>query len=100
MKRASDSRLISEEEYRNIFEAASHGLVIYDIVLDPILGAIRAAHAGRATLPPEAAQALVETANRPPAPSLDLTEHECIIQSLESSPLAESHSALDSEAGE
>ena len=100
MKRASDSRLISEEEYRNIFEAASDGLVIYDIRLDPIVGAIRAAHAGRATLSPEATQALVETANQPPAPGLDLTERERITQSLESSPLAESRSALDSEAGE
>jgi NarL family two-component system response regulator LiaR len=38
--------------------------------------AIRAAHAGRATLSPEAAQALVETANQPPSPGLDLTDRE------------------------
>ena len=38
--------------------------------------AIRSAHAGRATLSPEAAQVLVETANQPPAPGLDLTERE------------------------
>lgn len=29
MSQASDSRLTSEEGYRNIFEAASDGLVIY-----------------------------------------------------------------------
>jgi NarL family two-component system response regulator LiaR len=38
--------------------------------------AIRAAHAGRATLSPEVAQSLVETANLPPTPGLDLTERE------------------------
>ena len=74
--------------------------MIYDIGLDPILEAIRAAHADRATLSPEAAQALVETANQPPALSLDLTKRERITQSLESSPLAESRSTLDREAGE
>ncbi len=31
MSQVPDSRLASEEEYRNIFEAASDGLVIYDI---------------------------------------------------------------------
>ena len=31
MSQATDSLLISEEEYRNIFEAASEALVIYDI---------------------------------------------------------------------
>ena len=43
---------------------------------DELARAIRAAHAGRATLSPEAAQALVQTANQPPAPGLDLTERE------------------------
>jgi PAS domain S-box-containing protein len=32
-----DSRTTSEEEYRNIFEAASDGLVIYDIALDAVM---------------------------------------------------------------
>src|ERR1700752_5286967 len=34
MSQVPDSRLTSEEEYRNIFEAASDGLVIYDIGTD------------------------------------------------------------------
>jgi len=38
--------------------------------------AIRAAHAGRSTLSQEASQALVQNANQPPAPGLDLTERE------------------------
>ena len=38
--------------------------------------AIRAAAAGRATLAPEAAQALIHAATQPPAPGFDLTERE------------------------
>jgi len=33
----------SEQEYRNIFEAASDGLIIYDIELDSVVEANRAA---------------------------------------------------------
>ena len=36
MSPVPDSRITSEEEYRNIFEAASDGLVIYDIGLDAL----------------------------------------------------------------
>ena len=39
MSKAPDSRLTSEEEYRNIFEAAGDGLVIYDIGLDSVVEA-------------------------------------------------------------
>ena len=39
----SDSQSTSEEEYRNIFEAASDGLVIYDIGLDSVVEANPAA---------------------------------------------------------
>jgi PAS domain S-box-containing protein len=37
MSEVPDSPLSSEEEYRNIFEAASDGLVIYDIELDAVV---------------------------------------------------------------
>ena len=37
MSPVSDSRITSEEEYRNIFEAASDGLVVYDIGLDAVV---------------------------------------------------------------
>src|SRR5512134_2681986 len=43
MSQAPDSRLTSEEEYRNIFEAASDGLVIYDIEMDRVVEANPAA---------------------------------------------------------
>ena len=37
MSQIPNSRLTSEEEYRNIFEAASDGIVIYDIGLDSVI---------------------------------------------------------------
>jgi two-component system nitrate/nitrite sensor histidine kinase NarX len=43
MSQVPDSQFISDEEYRNIFEAASDGLVIYDIELDTVVEANSAA---------------------------------------------------------
>src|SRR5512134_3819042 len=43
MSQFSDNQTTSEEEYRNIFEAASDGLVIYDIELDSVVEANPAA---------------------------------------------------------
>lgn len=61
---------------KNALEAGAIGYLLKDVSADELVRAIRAAHAGRATLSPEAAQALVETANLPPLPGLDLTERE------------------------
>ena len=61
---------------KNALEAGAIAYLLKDVSADDLARAIRAAHAGRATLSPEAAQALVETANQPPAPGLDLTERE------------------------
>jgi len=61
---------------KQALEAGAIGYLLKDVSADDLVGAIRAAHAGRTTLSPEAAQALVETANLPPAPGLDLTERE------------------------
>ena len=61
---------------KNALEAGAIGYLLKDISADDLVWAIRAAHAGRATLSPEAAQALVESAHQPPAPGLDLTERE------------------------
>lgn len=57
-------------------EAGAIGYLLKDVSADDLARAIRAAHTGRGTLSPEAAQALVETASLPPAPGLDLTERE------------------------
>ena len=61
---------------KKALEAGAIGYLIKDVSADDLARAIRAAHAGRATLSPEAAQALVERENQPPAPGLDLTERE------------------------
>jgi two-component system, NarL family, response regulator LiaR len=61
---------------KNALEAGAIGYLLKDVSADELVQAIRAAHAGRATLSPEAAQALVEAANQPPGPGLDLTERE------------------------
>ncbi len=61
---------------KNALEAGAIAYLLKDVSADDLVRAIRAAHAGRATLSPEAAQALVETANQPPLPGLDLTERE------------------------
>ena len=61
---------------KNALEAGAIGYLLKDISADELVHAIRAAHAGRATLSSEAAQALVEAANQPAAPGHDLTERE------------------------
>jgi two-component system, NarL family, response regulator LiaR len=61
---------------KNALEAGAIGYLLKDVSADDLVWAIRAARAGRATLSPEAAQILVETANQPPAPGRDLTERE------------------------
>ena len=61
---------------KNALEAGAIGYLLKDVSVDELAQAIRAAHAGRATLSAEAAQALVQNANQPPTPGLDLTERE------------------------
>jgi NarL family two-component system response regulator LiaR len=61
---------------KTALEAGAIGYLLKDVSADDLIRAIRSAHAGRATLSPEAAQALVETTNLPPVPGLDLTERE------------------------
>ena len=64
------------ELIKNALEAGAIGYLLKDVSAEELARAIRAAHSGRATLSPEAAQSLVKTANQPPAPGLDLTERE------------------------
>ncbi len=53
------------ELVKNALEAGAIGCLFKDVSGDDLVQAIRAAHTGRATLSPEAAQALVDTANQP-----------------------------------
>ena len=64
------------ELIKDALAAGAIGYLLKDVSADELARAIRAAHSGRATLSPEAAQALVQTANQPPAPGLDLTGRE------------------------
>jgi NarL family two-component system response regulator LiaR len=70
------------ELIKKALEAGAIGYLLKDVSADDLAWAIRAARSGRATLSPEAAQALVETANQPAAPGLDLTERERQVLSL------------------
>ena len=61
---------------QSALKAGAIGYLLKDVSADELAQAIRSAHAGRATLSPEAAQALVHAASQPPAPGIDLTERE------------------------
>jgi len=61
---------------QDALEAGAIGYLLKDVSADELAQAIREAHAGRATLSPGAAQALVQAATQPPTPGHDLTERE------------------------
>jgi two-component system, NarL family, response regulator LiaR len=64
------------ELIKKALEAGAIGYLLKDVSADELAQAIRAAHAGRATLSMEVTQSLVQSASQPPAPGLDLTERE------------------------
>ena len=65
-----------EELVQGALKAGAIGYLLKNISADELATAIRAAHAGRPTLAPEATQALIHSARRPPGPGFDLTERE------------------------
>ena len=67
---------------QSALQAGAIGYLLKDVSADDLAQAIRAAHAGRATLSPEAAQALVHAASQTPSPALDLTERERAVLAL------------------
>jgi NarL family two-component system response regulator LiaR len=67
---------------KHALAAGAIGYLLKDVSADELARAIRAAHHGRATLSPEAAQALVQTVNESPEPVFDLTEREREVLSL------------------
>jgi two-component system, NarL family, response regulator LiaR len=71
--------LTSFPEETLVEQALAAGAISYllkDIEADELARAIHAAHAGRPTLAPEAAQALIQAHTRPPRIGHDLTERE------------------------
>lgn len=71
-----------EDLVQGALEAGAIGYLLKNISGDELVTAIRAAHAGRPTLAPEAARALIHAATRPPAPGADLTGRELEILGL------------------
>jgi two-component system, NarL family, response regulator LiaR len=71
-----------QEIVQSALQAGAIGYLLKDVSAEELARAIRAAHAGRATLAPEAAQALVQAANQPPTPGQDLTERERAVLAL------------------
>lgn len=65
-----------EELVQQMLKAGAIGYVLKDVAALDLAGAIRAAHAGRATLSPAAAQALVPAAGQAPPLGFDLTPRE------------------------
>jgi NarL family two-component system response regulator LiaR len=57
-------------------QAGAIGYLLKDVSIDELAAAIRAAHAGKPTLAPEAAQALIHAVTQPPPLGGDLTERE------------------------
>jgi NarL family two-component system response regulator LiaR len=67
---------------QSALQAGAIGYLLKDVSADELAEAIRAAHAGRSTLSPEAAQALIHAASQPQAPGFDLTERERTVLAL------------------
>jgi NarL family two-component system response regulator LiaR len=67
---------------KKALEAGAIGYLLKEVSAAELAEAIRAAHAGRVTLSPEAAQGLVETTNQSTAPRPDLTKRELEVLAL------------------
>ena len=65
-----------KELVQGALEAGAIGYLLKNVSADELADAIQAAHAGRPTLAPEAAQALIQTTTQPPGPGYNLTERE------------------------
>lgn len=61
---------------QSALQAGAISYLLKDISANELVEAIRAAHAGRATISPEATQALIQAARQDPVPGHDLTERE------------------------
>lgn len=65
-----------EELVQQALEAGAIGYLLKNVTAEELANAIRAAHKGKPTLAPEAAQALIRATTRPPEIGHDLTERE------------------------
>ena len=65
-----------EGRVQSVLQAGAISYLLKDVSADELANAIRAAHAGRSTLSPAAAQALIHTTVKPSALGYDLTARE------------------------
>jgi two-component system, NarL family, response regulator LiaR len=65
-----------EDLVQGALRAGAISYLLKNVSADELAAAIRAAHAGRPTLAPEATRALIEASGRPPAPGDNLTARE------------------------
>ena len=71
-----------EELVQGALQAGAIGYLLKNVSADELAEAIRAAHSGRPTLAPEATQALIHAATKPPEPDFDLTPRETEVLAL------------------
>ncbi|MEJ2265548.1 MAG: response regulator transcription factor [Anaerolineales bacterium] len=71
-----------QELVEGAMEAGAIGYLLKNVAADELADAIRAAHAGRPTLAPEAAQALIEASRHPEKNRYDLTDRETEVLEL------------------
>jgi NarL family two-component system response regulator LiaR len=71
-----------EELVQRALKAGAIGYLLKNVTADELAEAIRAAKAGRPTLAPEAAQALIQATRKPPDPEFDLTPRELEVLAL------------------
>lgn len=65
-----------EHAVREALEAGAIGYLLKDLSVEELATAVRNAHAGKPTLAPEAAQALIQATFKPAPPTYDLTGRE------------------------
>ena len=65
-----------EDLIQRALRAGAISYLLKNVTAEELATAIRAAHAGRSTLAPEATAALIHAATRPPEPDYDLTARE------------------------
>jgi two-component system, NarL family, response regulator LiaR len=61
---------------KRALQSGAIGYLLKNVGADDLADAIRAAHAGKPTLAPEAAQVLIQASRQPPQPGYDLTDRE------------------------
>jgi NarL family two-component system response regulator LiaR len=71
-----------EDLVQEALEAGAIGYLLKNVTADELADAIRAAHKGKPTLAPEAAQALIHATTKPPDIGHDLTEREFEVLAL------------------